>query len=320
MTTGTAVALAPAVAAAPSGATPELSKHVMHMPAKQGRGVGTQSAGSGGHTGDFTVDGWPDILARQQNNGDLKVYPHSRTFNGIFTYQPATTINFNWSGQRWIGQGRMAGGMVGEPRNIADVVSIGFDGVMRVHRHSGTFNGTSTLQSSMVISTGWNINDLVFIFDLDADGWDDVMARRAGTGDTYVYFHSGTPSGFDTLLPPQLLISGGEADRDQLMADVTMDGVPDLVFLEDQFLAVFDPVTDVSYLLGTGWNTINAVALTDVNLDGRPDILGRVAANGNLQVYLHSGIWAPDANDIAFSTYQSVVLLGFNWFVNDVIT
>jgi hypothetical protein len=332
----TMVALAPAASAAPgpqAGPQPRLTKHVARTaPATPGR-VSTRSASSGGGSGDFTGDGAKDILARHQATGQLKVYPHSGTYNGLNTYTPVSVINFGWNGLRWIGQGRFAGNLNGTPRNLSDVISVGSDGRMIIYPHSGTFNGTSTLRApSVVVGFNWWVNDLIFTYDFDGNGWDDILARRAGTGDTYVYRHSGVFNGTATFLAPQLVSTGGETDLEQNMADVTGDGSPDLLFLQpDGFLAVFsftagpiDPATGKplgqAYALGFGWETINAITLTDINRDGKPDILGRVASNGNLQAYTNTGSWDPNQFGQAYGTYRVPVVVGFQWGINDVIT
>ena len=327
------VALAPAATAAPGGPKPNITKHYSHYtPASRG-GFSTQSASSGASSGDFTGDGAKDILARHQATGQLKVYPHSGTYNGLATYNPAVVINFGWNGLRWIGQGRFAGNTNGTPRNLSDVISIGSDGRMIIYPHSGTFNGTSTLRApSVVVGFNWWVNDLVFVYDINGDGWDDILARRQGTGDTYVYKHSGVFNGTSTFTAPELVVSGGETDLEQNMADVTGDGSPDLLFLQpDGFLSVFsftdgpiDPTTGKpigqAYALGFGWNSINAITLTDIDRDGKPDILGRVASNGNLQAYTNTGVWDPNQFGQAYGVYRPPVVIGFQWQINDVIT
>ncbi|HET9138243.1 VCBS repeat-containing protein, partial [Actinophytocola sp.] len=300
------------------GAAPQYVGHL--MPAHRGQ-PGIASAGSGASTGDFTGDGRQDILARHRDTGQLRVYPHSGTYNGTLTYRPPTTINFNWSDQRWIGRGKVAGNSTGQARELSDVISIDYAGRMVVHPHSGRFAGTSTLRApSVVVGTNWFINDLVFVYDVNADGWDDLLARRAGTGNTYVYLHSGVFNGTATFQAPQLLVSGGASDVDQNMADVTLDGVPDLVSVNGGVLLVFSFADNRLFSLGYGWDTIDSVTLTDIDGDGRTDILGRVRANGNLQVYTHSGRWNPDQIGLAYDTYRTPLVVGLQWNINDVIT
>jgi hypothetical protein len=310
-------AVAPAASAAPAqpakpAAVKDRQGHL--VPAAE---VSTRSSSGGARSGDFTGDGIADILARDARNGQLKVYPHSGSYSGTATFRPAVTVNFGWGGIRWIGQGDLNGD------HLADVVYVDAGGNMRVAAHTGAFNGTATLGAGQFIGSGWNINDLIFTYDFDGDGLDDVLARRAGTGDTYIYFNNGGIQGTATLLAPQLLVSGPAIDVEQSMGDFTGDGVPDLLFLQnDGVMGLFDFMagdTGDTYALGYGWQTINLITLSDVNADGRPDVLGRRAADSRLLAYTHTGTWAPDANNLAFSTLRAPVVLGTGWNINNVI-
>lgn len=313
----TAVALAPSAAAA-SAAAPaavQVSDRQGHVaaPAPQ---VSTKSSTGGARSGDFTGDGVADLLARDANNGQLKVYPHAGTYSGTATYRPSVTINFGWGGIRWIGQGDVNGD------HLADVVYVDSSGVMRIAVHSGAFNGTATLKPAVVVGTGWTINDLIYTYDWDNDGLDDVLARRAGTGDTYIYYNNGF-NGTATLQAPQLWLSGGAGDIVQSIGDFTGDGVPDSLFVQSNgVMGLFDFTVggeEGTYALGYGWQTINAITLSDVNIDGRPDVLGRRASDSALTAYTHTGTWAPNADNLAFSTLRSPVVIGYGWNINNVI-
>ena len=321
----TAVALAPAAtAAAPAHAAPAHAARAAAVADRAGHltpaaRVSTRSSSGGARSGDFTGDGVSDILARDARNGQLKVYPHGGSYSGTATFRPAVTVNFGWGGIRWIGQGDINGD------HFADVVYVDAGGNMRVAAHSGAFSGTGTLRAGVFIGSGWTINDLIFTYDFDGDGLDDVLARRAGTGDTYVYFNNGGLNGTATLQGPQLLLSGPAGlDVDQSMGDFTNDGSPDLLFVQnDGVMGIFDFMANSeageTYALGYGWQTINAITLSDVNLDGRPDVLGRRASDSALMSYTHSGTWAPAADRTAFSTLRAPILLGTGWNINNVI-
>lgn len=305
-----AVALSAAPPASATAGPPTASNHVGHfMPAKNT----TRSASSGARSGDFTTDGVADLLVRHASTGQLRVYPHWGAYSGVYTYLPAVTINSGWSSFRWIGQGDMNGD------GNADVLYADLAGNMYLAPHSGTWNGTSTLLSSQWLGNGWQINDLIYTYDVTGDGLDDVLARRAGTGDTYLYRNTGG-TGTAMLTVPQLVLSGGQADRDQMIGDFTRDGVPDVVFLQnDGWMGLFDFVTGNTYWLGYGWQGINAVTLTDVSMDGLPDIVGRRASDGTLLSYTHTGIWRPLPNMSAYATLRAPVVIGYNWQINDII-
>ncbi|ONI88587.1 hypothetical protein ALI144C_05980 [Actinosynnema sp. ALI-1.44] len=346
------VALSPSAAAAPTTPTqaakagedlpkpppaPKRKVHQKPAPRPSG-GVSTRSAASGGSSGNFNNDAWPDILARSSVTNELKVYPHSGTYTGApSTYPTAVTINNGWGGVRWIGRGRMAGAG-GQPRALSDVIAIENTpqtaGNMYVHVHSGVLNGTSTLSSKVLISTGWQPGDLIFVYDWNNDGWDDILRRPAvgnPNGNTYVYLHSKVFNGTQTLLPAQLVIEGGTYDIEQNMADMTGDGMPDLVYLQwgttqnDQWLSVYDFQTGQAYSLGTGWQSTNALLISDVNKDGNPDVVARVPGStppAQLVPYLHSGKFIADPMGRAFGVLLAPngANFGYGWSGNDVIT
>lgn len=321
----------PPKATASTPAAPSVPKKGTTPQAPSGGQV--QSASSGAGTGDMTGDGAQDILARAAASGELKVYKHSGTYNGVQTYNSVTTINYGWNSLRWIGRGVVVPGAGGAARTVSDVIGVTPDGIMRVYPHSGTFNGTSTLTSPVtIVGYGWNINDLIFTYDIDNNGFSDILARRMGTGDTYVYRHSGTLNGTSTFLAPELVATGGETDLEQNMGDFTGDGSPDLMFLSpDGWLSVLslnegdiNPGTGqpygVAYGIGYGWLSINAISLTDINRDNRVDVLGRRAADGVLQVYTNTGAWDPDPYGREFGVLQQPIIVGYGWQTNNVIT
>jgi hypothetical protein len=315
-----AFAVAPAAVAAPAAKAPAGTASVAKLAEREGHlkpaagGVGTRSAGGGAHSGDFTTDFVHDILARNATNGQLNVYPHSGTYNGTATFQPGVTINYGWGGIRWIGQGDLTAD------GYSDVLYIDAGGVMRLAPHSGVWNGTGTLLAGQVVGTGWGINDMVFTDDWDFDGYDDVLARRAGTGEVYLYRNTGL-GGLSTFDPPLLAVTGPADDVELTMGDFTLDGSTDLLFVQsDGVMGVFDFMTGENWAIGYGWETINAITLADVNVDGVIDVLGRRRYDNTLVAYTHAG-WFPDYDTgTAFGTLSAPVLMGYNWNINNVIT
>ncbi|ALG05676.1 hypothetical protein AOZ06_00895 [Kibdelosporangium phytohabitans] len=286
------------------------------------KGFSTQGSGSsGGRSGDIDLAGKDDILAVGVNPGNLYVYPN-KGFNAaspLATYGPAVTINFNWGGQKWVGQGKVNGDA------FPDVLGIDGSDNLYSHKHSGTFAGTSTLNGAQLISTGWGINNLVFLFDVDNDGIDDVVARKAGTEEFYAYLTT-VQNGVITQAPAKPLISFETSSPiiDAVMADFTGDGVADFVVrLQNGGVLVYDITVGAEgedYLISYGWTGMNAFTISDVNSDGKPDILGRVAANGDLNLYPHTGTWAPAADGTAFGTLGPIKVVGHQWHINRIIT
>jgi VCBS repeat protein len=276
------------------------------------RGVGVASASGGGQGRDFSGDGLPDILAREKGTGTLKVYPHSGTYDGTNTYRTIASINEGWQNMRWIGAADITGD------GFADVLAIDQSWRLVVAVHSGTFHYWDTLKPGLItLGYNWNVNDLVFVADYNADGRDDVLAKNAQTDDTVVYLNAGGPPGVVMLTAPILVATGGQEDVFQGLADVSQDGTPDLVFaLRNGVLGMVDLRTGLATGLGTGWNTIDAIVLTSLDGDAGPDLLGRAAATGDLRGYAHDGYDPAHP----YATYPTARLVGFNWQINDIIS
>jgi hypothetical protein len=319
---GTAVLAALAAAAVMAGAgqsasaaeRPEAAQkgddHVVVLaPSKDKQ---TRAAGGGGRSHDFTGDGIPDILARS-TGGALLVYPNSGTFDGTATYPKSTYVNGGWGAYSWLGSADLNGD------GFSDVVATDWSGNLWGAIHSGTFDGTSTLLPGLVfLGFGWNINDMVYVYDYNGDGLDDLLARRGGTGNSFVYLNNGVTGG-GAFQAPQLFMQGGYFDSYQNVADVTLDGSPDFIYRQDGHLYVLPLNGSQGADLGYGWHTVDNVIFTDADNDGRDDILARRFSDNALVAYRHSGSFAPIAGK-AYSTYRAPVVVGLNWHVNDVIS
>jgi hypothetical protein len=304
---GTAVALALGVApAAEAAPAPDI--------VPSGPDASQKPAGSGGRSGSFNSDNADDILARSASTGDLRVYPHSGSYQGTATFQAAQKILGDTRGFRWIGQGDFNGD------DYADVAGITkADGRLLIALNAGGLNGEHTLQTGYTSSYGWNSTDLAFTGDVNGDGADDMLARRKGTNSTYAYLNKGADR--PAFGAPLLLAQTGAGVVDQKLADVTGDGTPDLLSLKSNGeLHMRDYKVNApqgqSYLIGTGYNSNTALVVNDYNVDEKADLLGRTG-NGTLRGYLNSGSWNPGNPRAIFG---SPVPIGHGWNANDIIS
>jgi hypothetical protein len=316
----TCALLAPATGAAPdessvaSGqarATKSIVPGAIRKSATKRGGVQVSGA-SGGRSQDMTLDGRPDITARNAYNGQLNVYPHSGNFDGLNTFPTVVTTSYGWFGINWIGLGFV------NDDNAPDVFARTSDGRLLVYPHIGSYPNFPLVNPPTLLGYGWNINDLMSLDDWDGDGDDDIVARRAGTGDIYVYVHSGVFDGLNTYTQVVLVAQGFDDDVWETMSDVTGDGVTDMIFATwDGLLGVVDFVAGQVYLLGFNWYINDVLVMNDVTLDGRDDIVARRAGSGELFVYPHASSWDPN-NTLA--TFQAPTLLGYGWTINDIVT
>jgi len=273
-------------------------------------------AAGGGHGADFTGDGRPDILAREKGTGKLKVYPHSGTVNGTATYPTAVTINLGWGGMRWIGAMDLTGD------GFADVVAIDQNWRMVVAVHSGTFNGTNTLTPGLVVvGYNWNVNNFVSV-----TGNSTLLARRASDGEIFTYGSSGLngTATFDAPTKPQT--TQRERHDNDLFISAGMLGSTNGAFLfvgPGGELYAWDTFvgTNQRRTFGEGWHTVDSYVLTDLNEDGKEDLIARNKATGELWAYLHSGVnpW-PQMGPGPEPVYPTRITIGYGWLTNDIIT
>jgi len=316
---GTAALSAPPTGAAPDASSvasgqAKVTKSIVPGAMQKIGGVRVSEA-SGGRSQDMTLDGRPDITARNPNTGHLNVYPHSGTFNGLDTFPTVAPTSYGWFGITWIGLGHV--------NNDAapDVLARTADGRLLAYPHSGSFANFPVVNPPILIGFGWNINDLIYLYDVTGDGYDDILARRAGTGDLYFYQHSGAFAGLNTYTTVEHVGIGFQDDVWETMSDVTGDGFPDLIFATSAgVLGVFDftvGTTGQEYVLGYNWYINDVLVMNDVTGDGRDDVVARRAGTGQLYVYPHIGSWDPNNT---LMTIQPPTLIGYGWTINDIIT
>lgn len=267
--------------------------------------------GSGGH--DFTGDGVPDILARS-TGGVLSVYPNSGEFKGTATYPSVTAINSGWGSFTWIGAADLNGD------GFADVVATDAAGNMYAALHSGRFAGMSTLRAGLVyLGSGWTINDMVYVYDYNGDGLDDILARRVGSGDSYAYVNGGF-NGVYTLRAPVKFMGDGPDDQYQGMADIDGDDSPDFLYVTGGYLVMVGLNGSSYAILGYGWETVNSIVVTDVDGNGRDDLIARRNSDSALLAYQRTSGWTVNPDGSAYTTFKAPVVVGYNWYVNNIIT
>lgn len=113
-----------------------------------------------------------------------------------------------------------------------DLLGLGFDGVLYLHRNrSDEVVGTSALSTRVRVGGGWNVySKLVSGGDHSGDGRPDLIARRYD-GNLYLYMGTGSVSSPFTA---PVLIGGGWKSYTQLASpgDLTGDGRADLVAVD----------------------------------------------------------------------------------------
>jgi hypothetical protein len=229
--------------------------------------------------GDFTGDGFSDLIARENSSGKLYLYPD--TGGGFPLMQQ---IGSGW----WNGMDSITrhGGftLLGREDVIAREKATG-----ALWLFAGDSESLGLLGIAKIGLRGWNaMREITAVGDFDGDGFADLLAVETSTGNLYLY------PGHGTSLGARRLIGTGWNAMDELVGigDFTRDGNPDLIARDkangDLWLY---PGTDDGGLpyrvrIGTGWNSMrNIVSIGDFNHDGTYDLLAVESATGKLFFY-----------------------------------
>jgi hypothetical protein len=140
--------------------------------------------------GDLDGDGYPDLLAVQNSNGYLYLYPGRGT-----SLAPRRALGGGWNAMS----------------ELAGVGDFNRDGhVDLLARNTATgdvwlYQGTGTgLGARVRVATGWGtLRDVTGVGDFDRDGYTDVIAVESATGKLFRYPGRGTSFG------PRLTVGGG---------------------------------------------------------------------------------------------------------------
>ncbi|MBB4910567.1 VCBS repeat-containing protein [Actinophytocola algeriensis] len=276
---------------------------------------------------DVTGDAWPDIVAREPgiNSGTLWVYRHTGSFSGTSTFAGRVLVGTGWNGHNWIGVAEVTGDTQDPeltPEAPADLLARrASDGALLVYPHSGTFNGTSTWRSPVLIGQGWNGFSELILADVTADGFDDILAYDGSN--LWAYPHSRTFNGVNTFLPRVHVRSGSIG---WLLATEWHRDTPDLIsnsfatgtMTVARHLRDFDGTntwagtsTDVAAGLFTG-SFINLLSLSDLNGNGTDDVIVR-SKSGTLIAYPFMGV-------NGLNSFGEPATLGTGWQIMDLVT
>jgi hypothetical protein len=239
--------------------------------------------------GDFTGNGWSDMIARDKASSRLFLYPG----NGA-GLESRVGIGSGWTNY-------------GAITRFGDFNRDGHEDL--IARDSATgylwlYPGTGAgLTTRIRIGAGWNgLREITAVGDLSGDGLPDVLAVQSSTGYLFMY------RGNRTSLRPGIRIGNSWNTMGELtgVGDLNGDGRPDMVARKN--------TTGVLYLyagrsgslatavaIGNGWSGMRSlVGAGDFNRDGHPDLLAIQTSSAAL--YLYRGRTAGLSAGIRLST------------------
>jgi hypothetical protein len=226
----------------------------------------------GARFGDFTGNGWSDVLARDRTTGTLYLHAGNGT---------------NLEARSGLGTGGFAAAT-----RFGDFDRDGHEDVIARDASTGTlwlYPGTGTgLGQRLRLGTGWNVmREITAVGDLDGDAFPDLVAVARSSGELFFYPGHGTGLGARTRLG-----AGWNAMSELTgIGDLNGDGRRDLLARHTATGTLFlYPGRGVGFAprvgLGTGWSGRRSlVGVGDFDRRGVPDLMAVDSATGTLYLY-----------------------------------
>lgn len=280
-----------------------------------------------GHCASFNGDGKRDILARNRQTGELFVFPHSGALKGEETYGEPVLIGTGFDTfHRWIGAGDFTG------NGYADVLSNTDEEKVYLYVNEGGLDGLETIAKEGIHIGGRLSPDISYdtlaLGDLTGNGLTDCFGRLGGSVEVHSMLNQGL-SGMDTFAEPKFLAKVGMYEIPFGVADITGNGRMDLLLDPingDGELLAYDLYADGTdeqgepvgpgkrYRISEGWTDKIMITVTDIDCDGRPDLLG-LLPDGTLLAYVNQGFDPEHPLD----TFAEPVVVATGWTQYDII-
>lgn len=245
---------------------------------------------------DVTGDGRADVIARDPaaDAGTLWVYPNDGSGSGD-PWPDRFAAGTGWN----VADKILAGDVTGDGHAdllVRDPSSA--NGTLLVYPGDGSGTSNPWTGSPIWSGTGWNLAQMLMLGDVTGDGRPEVVARD-GNGAILVYPHNGsTSTNFWTSIVNGSP-SGWNASDQLSMADVTADGHPDLIARDTSGKLWIHPwqssttgrmwSATTRIPAGEGFTYALEVVTGDIDGDGTPELVARVARSGDLWLLPNNG-------------------------------
>jgi hypothetical protein len=226
--------------------------------------------------GDFTGNGYADVLARNNSNGQLNLYAGQAS-----TVDPVRIVGSGWSSMNTIIR---IGDMNRDGRDdiLARETSTGF-----LWFYPGTGSGFGARKK---VGSGWNhMKELTPIGDFTGDGVPDLLAVNS-SGVLYLY-----PGRSTISFGASVRIGAGWNAMSELagVGDFDRNGQPDLVARTSGGVLKLYSGRSTGFAasdLQAGWgNRRDLIGVGDFDRDGFPDLAAVTTADGMLRLYRGTG-------------------------------
>ncbi|MFC7920078.1 N-acetylmuramoyl-L-alanine amidase [Streptomyces cinereoruber] len=216
-----------------------------------------------------------NVIARDTSGG---LWQYQGTGNGTTPFLTRYRIGGGWGGYDTVTPTTAL-----RADGTGDIVARDTTGVLWYYQATG--NPSSPFKPRLRTGGGWNIFDRILgVRDMDGDGRPDLIAREK-SGVLWLYKGTGDPA---RPFEYRVKVGGGWNIFDQLIStgDMTGDGRPDLIARDTAGVLWLYRNTGASpnpyafrVKVGGGWNMFDVmVGPSDLDLDGRPDLIARDTA------------------------------------------
>jgi hypothetical protein len=235
--------------------------------------------------GDMDGDGKPDIVVSTVLSPRLYVYLNTSTAGNISFAAPVIFDQGNYC------QGMTVGDLNGDGKPEIVVANVA-DGNISVYLNNSTVGNLAFAARMNLTSSANDVPYAVVIADIDGDGMADIATADPGSDSVSIFHNSGTSGGPLSFASYANFVVGSTPES-IAAGDLDGDGKPDLVTGNYGGTSIsFLHNTSTSGIVSFGTSSSvsagtnpQAVAISDLDGDGKPDVVAANFGNANISVY-----------------------------------
>lgn len=250
---------------------------------------------------DVDGDGWIDLAVTNDfTDRVIDIYPNLGAGGTLSPASFATKVSIGYSGVSSNGSGLWFSDLDGDGKldAITSAATVGFVGVFVTFRNTST-PGSISFEAPEYWQGASDESPIAYIGDLDGDGRPEMVSGEGAIpGGFWFNQNLSTPGNIEFgswVAPFPLAVINGFSGA--TAADLNGDGKPELIVSNGQGQAI-DVLQNVStpgapaftaaFQFSTNQYTYNSMVVTDMNLDGKNDLLYKVSGEVGFHIRLNT--------------------------------